>query len=50
MVRAQIRSASRMWDLPLREPEEFARRFHAGEVLYTSWIFVALALTAILVR
>jgi hypothetical protein len=48
MVRAQLRSGLAHVGLALREPEEFARRFHAGEVLYTSWIFVALALTAIL--
>lgn len=48
MVRAQLRSGLAHVGLALREPEEFARRFHAGEVLYTSWIFAALALTAIL--
>ena len=33
--------------LALREPEEFARRWHEGEVPYSWWIFAALALTAI---
>jgi hypothetical protein len=34
--------------LALREPEEFARRWHEGEALYPWWIFAALAATAIL--
>ena len=33
--------------LALREPEEFARRWHSGEGPYSWRIFVALALTAI---
>jgi hypothetical protein len=32
----------------LREPEEFARRWHSGAASYSWWIFAALALTAIL--
>jgi hypothetical protein len=34
--------------LALRDPEVFARRFHAGESPYSWWIFAALAGTAIL--
>ncbi len=48
MVRAQLRSGLAHVGLSLREPEEFARRFHGGEVVYSWWIFMALALTAIL--
>jgi hypothetical protein len=47
MVRAQLRSGLAHVGLALREPEEFARRFHGGEVPYSWWIFAALALTAI---
>jgi hypothetical protein len=47
MVREQLRSGLAHVGLSLREPEEFARRFHDGEVLYSWWIFAALALTAI---
>jgi hypothetical protein len=47
MVRVQLRSGLAHVGLSLREPEEFARRFHGGEVEYPWWIFVALALTAI---
>jgi len=31
----------------LREPEEFARRWHVGEASYSWWVFAALTLTAI---
>jgi hypothetical protein len=48
MVRTQLRSGVGHVALALREPEEFARRFHAGEVAYSWWIFAALACTAIL--
>jgi hypothetical protein len=48
MLRTQLRSGLAHVGLALREPEVFARRFHAGEVLYSWWIFVALAFTAIL--
>jgi hypothetical protein len=48
MLRAQIQSGFAHVGLALREPEEFARRFHRGEVAYSWWIFLALALAAIL--
>ena len=48
MLRAQLRSGLAHVGLALREPEEFARRWHGGEVPYSWWIFLALALTAIL--
>jgi hypothetical protein len=48
MLRTQLRSGLAHVGLALREPEVFARRFHAGEVPYSWWIFVALAFTAIL--
>ena len=48
MLRAQLRSGVAQVGLALREPEEFTRRWHGGEVLYPWWVFLALALTAIL--
>jgi hypothetical protein len=48
MLRAQLRSGLAHVGIALREPEEFARRWHGGEVPYSWWIFAALALTAIL--
>ena len=48
MFRTRLRSGVAHVGLALREPEEFARRFHVGEVPYSWWIFVALAGTAIL--
>ena len=48
MLRAQLRSGVAQVGVALREPEEFARRWHGGEVPYSWWIFAALALTAIL--
>ncbi len=48
MLRAQLRSGVAQVGLALREPEEFARRWHGGEVQYSWWVFLALALTAIL--
>ena len=48
MLRTQLRSGLAHVGLALREPEEFARRWHVGEVPYSWWVFVALALTAIL--
>jgi hypothetical protein len=48
MLRAQLRSGVAHVGLALREPEEFTRRWHGGEVLYPWWVFLALALTAIL--
>lgn len=48
MLREQLRSGVGQVGLALREPEEFTRRWHGGEVLYPWWVFLALALTAIL--
>jgi hypothetical protein len=48
MLRAQLRSGVAHVGLALREPEEFTRRWHGGEVPYSWWVFLALALTAIL--
>jgi hypothetical protein len=48
MIRTRLRSGLAHVGLALREPEEFARRFHGGEVNYSWWIFLALACTAIL--
>ncbi len=48
MLRAQLQSGLSQVGLALREPEEFARRWHGGEVLYSWRVFLALALTAIL--
>ncbi len=48
MLRAQLRSGVAQVGLALREPEEFTRRWHGGEVLYPWWVFLALAFTAIL--
>jgi hypothetical protein len=47
MLHMQLRSGLAHVGLALREPEEFARRWHEGEVPYSWWIFAALALTAI---
>jgi hypothetical protein len=48
MLRTQLRSGLAHVGLALREPEEFARRWHEGEALYPWWIFAVLAATAIL--
>ena len=48
MLHAQLRSGLAHVGEALREPEEFALRWHRGEALYSWWIFAALALTAIL--
>jgi hypothetical protein len=48
MVRAQLRSGLAHVGMALREPEEFVRKLHGGEVPYSWWIFASLALTAIL--
>ncbi len=48
MLRAQLRSGVVQVGLALREPEEFTRRWHGGDVPYSWWVFLALALTAIL--
>jgi hypothetical protein len=47
MLRTVLRSGFGHVGLALREPEEFARRWHEGEVPYSWWVFAALALTAI---
>jgi hypothetical protein len=47
MLRAQVQYGLAQVGLALREPEEFARRWHGGEAPYSWWIFAALALTAI---
>jgi hypothetical protein len=43
-----LRSGIAHVGLALREPEEFSRRWHSGEALYPWWVFLALAITAIL--
>ncbi len=48
MLRTELRSGLAHVGQALREPEEFARRWHTGEAHYSWWIFAALALTAIL--
>jgi hypothetical protein len=48
MLRAQLRSGVAHVGLALREPEEFTRRWHGGEMAYSWWVFLALALTAVL--
>jgi hypothetical protein len=48
MFREQLQSGLAHVGLALREPEEFARRWHGHEGLYSWRVFVALALTAIL--
>ena len=48
MLRVQLQSGLAHVGLALREPEEFARRWHGGEAPYSWRVFVALALTAIL--
>ncbi len=48
MLHTQLRSGLVHVGLALREPEEFTRRWHGGEMPYSWWVFLALALTAIL--
>ncbi len=48
MLHTPLRSGLTHVGQALREPEEFARRWHTGEAHYSWWIFAALALTAIL--
>ena len=48
MLRAQLRSGVAQVGLALREPEEFTRRWHGGDVPYSWWVFLALGLTAVL--
>ena len=48
MLHTPLRSGLAHVGQALREPEEFARRWHTGEAHYSWWIFAALALTAIL--
>jgi hypothetical protein len=47
MLRAQLQTGLAHVGLALREPEEFARRWHSGEAPYSWQVFLALALTAI---
>ena len=47
MLRAQLQTGLAHVGLALREPEEFARRWHGGEAPYSWQVFLALALTAI---
>jgi hypothetical protein len=48
MLRPRLRSGIAHVGRALREPEEFAMRWHLGEAGYEWWIWVALAMTAIL--
>jgi hypothetical protein len=48
MLRSQIRSGLAHVGLALRQPEEFAFRWEAGEVQYPWWVWLALGLTAAL--
>jgi hypothetical protein len=48
MPRTELRSGVAHVGQALREPEEFARRWHGGEELYPWWVFAALAATAAL--
>jgi hypothetical protein len=48
MLRSQIRSGIAHVGLALREPEEFAFRWEAGQVLYPWWVWLSLGLTAAL--
>jgi hypothetical protein len=48
MLRSGLRSGVAHVGQALREPEEFARRWHAGEAPYPWLVFAALALTAAL--
>jgi hypothetical protein len=48
MLHTQLRSGLVHVGLALREPEEFTRRWHGGEMPYSWWVFLALALTAVL--
>ena len=48
MLRAQLQSGVAHVGMALREPEEFARRWHGQEGQYSGWVFLALAVTAIL--
>lgn len=48
MLHTQLRSGLAHVGLALREPEEFTRRWHGGEMPYSWWVFLALALTAVL--
>jgi hypothetical protein len=47
MLREQLQSGFSHVGLALREPEEFARRWHSEVGLYSPWVFGALAVTAI---
>jgi hypothetical protein len=47
MFRAQLRSGIAHVGQALRDPEEFALRWHQGEAHYQWWVWAALILTAI---
>src|SRR5690242_19805888 len=47
MLRTRLRLGFAHVGDALREPEEFARRWHDGEAAYSWWVFAALTLTAI---
>lgn len=48
MLRTRLRLGLALVGDALREPEEFARRWHGGEAAYSWWVFGALALTAMI--
>ncbi len=48
MLHSRLRSGIAHVGQALREPEEFALRWHLGEAAYEWWIWAALTLTAIL--
>ncbi|MBI5757800.1 MAG: hypothetical protein HZA46_04705 [Planctomycetales bacterium] len=48
MLRERLRAGIAHVGLALREPEEFARRWNAGEANYAWWVWVSLVTTAIL--
>lgn len=48
MLRERLRASLTHIGQALREPEEFALRWHRGGAPYAGWVFAALALTAII--
>jgi hypothetical protein len=48
MLRERLRAGIAHVGLALREPEEFARKWNAGEANYAWWVWVSLVSTAIL--
>lgn len=47
MIQNQIRSGVAHVGLALRTPEDFVERWHRGEAVYSWWVWIALAVTAI---